>query len=165
LGAGGGAGCAAITCGGAIPDTGDYDVVEEATGTLVGRVNEDFGIESQGGDIFLLGNTSWRIRRVVAGRVLVENAHGLPPSAPFWLGEAPARTMELSGAVSDLRRAVAERLAPPDGTTGLGPSEGDPDAVIRWFAEETGLEEAGARQAAAYIAQTNAVLGAVPTQE
>ncbi len=159
-----GARLAAITCGGAIPDIGDYDVVEEATGTLVGRVNEDFAIESQGGDIFLLGNTSWRIRRVVAGRVLVENAHGLPPSAPFWLGEAPARTVELSGAVSDLRRAVAERLAPPDGTTGLGPGEGDQAAVVRWFAEETDLDGAGARQVAAYIAQTNAVLGAVPTQ-
>lgn len=161
-----GARLAAITCGGAIPDIGDYDVVEEATGTLVGRLNEDFAIESQGGDIFLLGNMSWRIRRVTAGRVLVENAHGLPPSSPFWLGEAPARTLELSQAVSDLRQAVAERLAPVRGAAPGAPSvEEARDAAVRWFAEETGLDEAGARQAVAYIAETKAVLGAIPTQQ
>jgi ATP-dependent Lhr-like helicase len=161
-----GARLAAITCGGAIPDIGDYDVVEEATGTLVGRLNEDFAIESQGGDIFLLGNMSWRIRRIVAGRVLVENAHGLPPSSPFWLGEAPARTLELSRAVSDLRLVVAECRAPVAGTEGGAPREGEQaDAVVRRFAEETGLDEAGARQAAAYVAETRAVLGAVPTQQ
>jgi ATP-dependent helicase Lhr and Lhr-like helicase len=146
-----GARLAAITCGGAIPDIGDYDVVEEATGTLVGRVNEDFAVESQGGDIFLLGNMSWRIRRVVSGRVLVEDAHGLPPSSPFWLGEAPARTLELSRAVSDLREGVAARL-------------GDLDAAVRWLENETGLDEAGARQAAAYVAETKAALGVVPSQ-
>ncbi|TMI77621.1 MAG: DEAD/DEAH box helicase, partial [Bacillati bacterium ANGP1] len=134
----------------------DYDVVEEATGALVGRLNEDFAIESQRGDIFLLGNTSWRIRRVVSGRVLVENAHGLPPSAPFWLGEAPARTRELSHAVSELREAVAERLPPSTG--------GDLDAASRWLSEESGLDEAGARQAAVYIAATRAALGTVPTE-
>ncbi|HET9001969.1 MAG TPA: DEAD/DEAH box helicase [bacterium] len=146
-----GARLVAITCGGAIPDIGDYDVVEEATGTFVGRVNEDFAIESQGGDIFLLGNMSWRIRRVAAGRVLVENAHGLPPSSPFWLGEAPARTLELSRAVSDLREAVAARLW-------------DLDAAVRWLVDETGLDEAGARQVAAYVAETTAALGVVPSQ-
>src|SRR5439155_557378 len=105
-----GARLAAITSGGAIPDTADYDVIEEPQGTFVGKVNEDFAIESQGGDIFLLGNTSWRIRRVEAGKVRVENAHGAPPSVPFWLGEAPARTAELSQAVSALRQTVADRL-------------------------------------------------------
>jgi len=146
-----GARLVAITCGGAIPDIGDYDVVLEATGTLVGRVNEDFAVESQRGDIFLLGNMSWRIRRVMSGRVLVEDAHGLPPSSPFWLGEAPARTLELSRAVSDLRDAVSERL-------------GDLDGAVRWLADETGLDDAGARQAAAYVAETKAALGVVPTQ-
>jgi ATP-dependent Lhr-like helicase len=146
-----GARLAAVTSGGAIPDTGDYDVVEEASGTFVGRVNEDFAIESQRGDIFLLGNVSWRIRRVTSGRVLVENAHGLPPSAPFWLGEAPARTPELSHAVSDLRTGVADRLP-------------DVEAAVHWLLEETGLAEAGARQAVEYIAATRAVLGTVPTQ-
>ncbi|HKV45220.1 MAG TPA: DEAD/DEAH box helicase [bacterium] len=145
-----GARLAAITSGGAIPDTGDYDVIEEAPGTFVGRVNEDFAVESQRGDIFLLGNMSWRIRRVEAGRVLVENAHGLPPSSPFWLGEAPARTRELSAAVSALRAGVAERLA-------------NPDAAARWLVEEAGCDDAGARQAVAYVAATRAALGAVPT--
>ena len=146
-----GARLAAITSGGAIPDTGDYDVIEEAAGTFVGRVHEDFAVESQRGDIFLLGNMSWRIRRVESGRVLVENAHGLPPSSPFWLGEAPARTPELSRAVSQLRAAVAERLA-------------DADAAVRWLAEEAGVDEAGGRQIVAYVAATQAALGVVPTQ-
>src|SRR2546426_3004879 len=105
-----GARLAANTAGGAIPDTADYDVIEDPPGTFVGKVNEDFAIESSGGDIFLLGNTSWRIRRVEAGKVPVENAHGAPPTVPFWLGEAPARTAELSHAVSSLREAVADRL-------------------------------------------------------
>jgi len=146
-----GARLAAITSGGAIPDTADYDVIEETTGTFVGRVNEDFAIESMRGDIFLLGNMSWRIRRVGSGRVLVENAHGLPPSAPFWLGEAPARTRELSEAVSDLRTAVAERLA-------------DVPGAVRWLSDETGLDEAGAAQVVDYIATARAALGTVPTQ-
>ena len=146
-----GARLAALTSGGAIPDTGDYDVVEEATGTLVGRVNEDFAIESQRGDIFLLGNMSWRIRRIGSGRVLVENAHGLPPSSPFWLGEAPSRTPELSSAVAELRAAIAERLPDDGGTTA-------------WLTAETGLDEAGAGQAVAYVKETNAALGTVPTQ-
>ncbi|HYM91763.1 MAG TPA: DEAD/DEAH box helicase, partial [bacterium] len=154
-----GARLTAITCGGAIPDTGDYDVVEEVTGALVGRLNEDFAIESQSGDIFLLGNTSWRIRRITSGRVLVENAHGLPPSAPFWLGEAPARTRELSCAVAELRAAVAERL-PPASLSG-----GEPEAAVRWLGEETGLDAAGAQQLVGYIAATRAALGAVPTQQ
>jgi len=151
-----GARLAAITSGGAIPDTGDYDVIEEATGTFVGRLNEDFAIESQRDDIFLLGNMSWRIRHIGSGRVLVENAHGLPPSSPFWLGEAPARTRELSQAVSDLRAAVAERLASPGA---------DGESAVRWLTEETGLDEGGARQAAAYIAAAQAALGTVPTQQ
>src|SRR5207249_2229719 len=90
-----GARLAAITSGGAIPDNADYEVVEEPQGLKVGTVNEDFAVESMAGDIFLLGNRSWRIRRVEAGRVRVEDAAGAPPTIPFWLGEAPARTREL----------------------------------------------------------------------
>src|SRR5262249_10679311 len=105
-----GARLTAITNGGAIPDTADYDVVELPSETFVGKVNEDFAIESLSGDIFLLGNRSWRIRRVGSGKVWVEDAQGLPPSIPFWLGEAPARTRELSEAVAELRSAVAARL-------------------------------------------------------
>jgi ATP-dependent Lhr-like helicase len=106
-----GARLAAITSGGAIPDTADYDVIEEPAGTFVGKVNEDFAVESMGGDIFLLGNRSWRIRRVEMGKVRVEDAQGAPPTIPFWLGEAPARTAELSAAVAELREEVGVQLS------------------------------------------------------
>src|SRR2546423_7416519 len=115
-----GARLAAITSGGAIPDTADYDVIAEPEEVFVGKVNEDFAVESMAGDVFLLGNTSWRIRRVESGRVRVEDAKGAPSSVPFWLGEAPARTAELSRAVSDLRAGVAARL-------------GDPPAARAWL--------------------------------
>ena len=105
-----GARLAAITGGGAIPDTADYDVIEEPAGIFVGKVNEDFAVESMGGDIFLLGNRSWRIRRVEMGKIRVEDAQGAPPTIPFWLGEAPSRTAELSAAVAELREEVAVRL-------------------------------------------------------
>jgi ATP-dependent Lhr-like helicase len=147
-----GARLAAITSGGAIPDTADYDVIEEPAGTFVGKVNEDFAVESLAGDIFLLGNRSWRIRRVEAGRVRVEDAQGAPPTIPFWLGEAPARTAELSAAVAALRRGVAARL--PDAA-----------AATAWLGAEAGLDGAGAGQVVAYVAETLAVLGAVPTEQ
>jgi ATP-dependent Lhr-like helicase len=108
-----GARLAAITGGGAIPDTADYDVVEEPADVFVGKVNEDFAVESMAGDIFLLGNKSWRIRRVESGRIRVTDAQGAPPTIPFWLGEAPARTAELSDAVGQLRTEVASRLREP----------------------------------------------------
>src|SRR6185503_18971329 len=109
-----GARLTALTSGGAIPDNADYDVVLEPAGQLVGTVNEDFAVESLAGDIFQLGNTSYRIRRVEAGRVRVEDAQGQPPSIPFWLGEAPARSDELSAAVSRLRsKLFAESDAQP----------------------------------------------------
>ena len=145
-----GARLVSITNGGAIPDTADYDVVESPTETFVGKVNEDFAIESLAGDIFLLGNTSWRIQRVASGKVWVEDAHGAPPNIPFWLGESPGRTLELSRAVSDVRENVARRAA-----------EGDaPDG---WLQREAGVGPAGAEQIVAYVNETRAVLGCVPT--
>ena len=146
-----GARLTAITNGGAIPDTADYQVVEFASETFVGTVHEDFAIESLAGDIFLLGNRSWRIRRVGSGKVWVDDAQGLPPSIPFWMGEAPARTFELSKAVAELRSAVAERLA-------------DKDAASRWLMEEISLPLAAAEQVVSYVADTVAVLGTVPSQ-
>ncbi len=148
-----GARLAAITSGGAIPDTADYEVVQDPQGTVVGSVNEDFAVESMAGDIFLLGNASWRIRRVETGRVRVEDAHGAPPSVPFWLGEAPARTPELSAAVSALRGEVAARL------------EGDRAGCHAWLRAETGVDDEGAIQLAGYIAETQAALGCVPSQQ
>jgi len=147
-----GARLAAITSGGAIPDIADYDVIEDPSGAFVGKVNEDFAVESMAGDIFLLGNTSWRIRRIESGRVRVENAHGQPPTIPFWTGEAPARTRELADAVSDLRAQVATRLH-------------DPATARRWLMDETGVEKAGADQIVAYFRETAAVLGTIPTQQ
>jgi len=146
-----GARLAAITSGGAIPDTADYDVIEEPAATFVGRVNEDFAIESMAGDIFLLGNRSWRIRRVESAKIRVEDAHGAPPTIPFWLGEAPARSAELSAAVAALREAVGALL--PDVT-----------AAAAWLATECGLDAGAAEQIVAYIAETRAVLGTLPTQ-
>jgi ATP-dependent Lhr-like helicase len=145
-----GARLSAITNGGAIPDTADYDVVELPAETFVGKVNEDFAIESLAGDIFLLGNRSWRIHRVSSGKVWVEDAKGSPPTIPFWLGEAPARSVELSAAVSGLRREVASRFH-------------DPPAAVRWLAQECCLEEAAAQQVVAYVAETERALGCVPT--
>src|SRR5207245_529818 len=108
-----GARLAAITSGGAIPETALFTVVAEPEGIVVGTLDEDFAVESNAGDIMLLGNTSWRIRRVEgkSGRVLVEDAHGAPPTVPFWRGEAPARTEELSFCVADLRQEISDRLA------------------------------------------------------
>ncbi len=145
-----GARLAAITSGGAIPEAADYEVVEDPTEAKVGKVNEDFAVESMRGDVFLLGNHSWRIRRVEMGKVRVEDAGQTPPTIPFWLGEAPARTRELSRAVSDLRQAVADRLH-------------DRAEAIRFLTEECGMDAGGAEQLVAYIANTVAVLGTVPT--
>src|SRR5437660_7930664 len=105
-----GARLASITNGGAIPDTSDYRVILEPSETFVGTLNEDFAIESLAGDIFQLGNTSYEIKRVGAGEVRVLDAHGQPPSIPFWLGEAPGRSEELSQSVSRLRNEISERL-------------------------------------------------------
>lgn len=145
-----GARLVSMTNGGAIPDTADYDVVESPTETFVGKVNEDFAIESLAGDIFLLGNTSWRIRRVASGKVWVEDAHGAPPTLPFWLGESPGRSRELSRAVSAVRENVARRAS-------------DGEEARRWLREETGVGRAGADQVAAYVGETLAALGCVPS--
>ena len=147
-----GARLTAITNGGAIPDTADYSVVEFPAETFVGTVNEDFAIESSAGDIFLLGNRSWRIRRVGSGKVWVDDAQGLPPTIPFWLGEAPGRTVELSHAVAQLREEVAALRH-------------DPTGALQWLAAESGVAAAAAEQIVNYVKETCAVLGTVPTQE
>ncbi|MFN8643021.1 MAG: DEAD/DEAH box helicase [Candidatus Binatia bacterium] len=147
-----GARLTAITSGGAIPDTADYEVVEDASGARLGTVNEDFAIESLAGDVFQLGHRAWRIRRVEAGRVRVVDATGASPTMPFWLGEAPARSAELCDAVADLRREVAARGA-------------DPAAAAAWLMAETRVDAGGAEQIVAYIRATVAALGAVPTRD
>jgi ATP-dependent Lhr-like helicase len=159
-----GARFAALTSGGAIPDTFNYAVIAEPDGTQVGAVDEDFAVESLAGDIILLGNSSWRIRGVETGKVRVEDAHGAPPTIPFWRGEAPSRTIELSAEVAAFRAEIELRLDADAVGTG-GASAGPPPALMDWLQAECGLERRGAEQAAAYVAAGRAILGAVPTQE
>jgi ATP-dependent helicase Lhr and Lhr-like helicase len=147
-----GARLAAITSGGAIPDTANYAVVAEPDGTVVGTVDEDFAVESLAGDIMLLGNTSWRIKGVETGKVRVEDAHGAPPSIPFWRGEAPSRTAELSSEVARLRKAIAEQA---DSSL----------PAIQWLKQDYGLDQRGAQQAVEYVLTGQSVLGVAPTQE
>ena len=152
---------AAITSGGAIPENALYSVVAAPDDTPVGTVDEDFAVESLAGDIMLLGNSSWRIRRVQLGRVLVEDAQGAPPTVPFWRGEAPARTAELSAQVSRLREEVAARMALQNGN---GPEAASAN-TREWLKVECGLDDGGAEQIIKYILSGIAVLGAVPSQE
>ena len=147
-----GARLAAITSGGAIPDTANYAVVSEPEGTVVGSVDEDFAVESLAGDIILLGNTSWRIKGVEMGKVRVEDAHGAPPNIPFWRGEAPSRTAELSAEVAAVRREIAERAVNGEQST------------LQWLKQECGLDSRGGLQAVEYVLGGRAVLGTVPTQ-
>ncbi|MGH7631047.1 MAG: DEAD/DEAH box helicase [Gemmatimonadales bacterium] len=144
----------AITSGGAIPDNADYRVVLEPEGTFLGTVNEDFAVESMAGDIFQLGNLSWRILRIQQGTVRVEDARGQPPSIPFWLGEAPARSAELSAAVSELRSEVERRL-----------DEGE--RARRWIESELAdgaTAGAAALQVVAYLGEAERMLGTLPTE-
>jgi ATP-dependent helicase Lhr and Lhr-like helicase len=165
-----GARLAAITSGGAIPENALFTVVAEPEGAVIGTLDEDFAVESNKGDIVLLGNTSWRIRRIEsAGRVIVEDAHGAPPSVPFWLGEAPARTTELSAEVANLRRKISEMTPNVSPITLTQNFAGQPSpevaAAIAWLKENCGLDRSGAEQMVEYIVTGRAVLGAVPTQD
>src|SRR5579863_8513221 len=161
-----GARLAAITSGGAIPDNSLYTVVAEPDGVVVGTVDEDFAVESNRGDIMLLGNTSWMIHRIEtnAGRMLVQDAHGAPPTVPFWRGEAPARTQELSAHVGELREKISEML-PHTSPVGFSATQPDVAAAVSWLKEECGLDDSGAEQMIEYVLQGRAVLGAVPTQK
>ncbi|MEO8090939.1 MAG: DEAD/DEAH box helicase, partial [Gemmatimonadales bacterium] len=154
----------AITSGGAIPDNADFRVILEPDNTFIGTVNEDFAVESLQGDIFQLGNLSWRILRVQQGTVRVENAHGQPPSIPFWLGEAPARSNELSAAVAELRGDVEKRL-------------GDREKATEWVASilcqpegakrpnDPSSDRAAAHQLVEYLGESKRLLGTLPTQD
>ena len=160
-----GARLAAITSGGAIPDNSLYTVVAEPDGVVVGTVDEDFAVESNRGDIMLLGNTSWMIRRIEtnAGRMLVQDAHGAPPSVPFWRGEAPARTQELSAHVGELREKISQSL-PRTSPVGFSATQPEVAEVVGFLKEECGVDDSGAEQMIEYVLQGRAVLGAVPTQ-
>ena len=140
-----GARLAAITSGGAIPENANYFVVAEPDEAIVGAVDEDFAVESLAGDVFLLGTTSWRIRRVESGRVRVEDARGAAPSIPFWRGEAPGRTVELSEEVSRVRERILDEASP-----------------VEWLIEECGVGQRAAEQAVGYVRASRSALGAMP---
>src|SRR5437773_4137112 len=142
-----GARLAAITSGGAIPENANYFVVAEPDEMIVGTLDEDFAVESLAGDVFLLGTTSWRLRRVESGRLRVEDARGAAPSIPFWRGEAPGRTVELSEEVANIRGEIAKQNEP-----------------IEWLMRECALDRRGAEQAALYVRAGAAALGALPSQ-
>jgi ATP-dependent Lhr-like helicase len=150
-----GARITALTSGGTIPDNADFQVLLEPESHVVGTVNEDFAVESLAGDIFQLGNTAYRILRVERGVVRVEDAHGAPPTIPFWLGEAPGRSDELSGSVSRLRAEIEERLR-------LDPQG---EGALRWLAQDLGLDSAAAEQLIDYLRAAHGALGCLPTQD
>jgi ATP-dependent Lhr-like helicase len=137
----------AITSGGAIPENANYAVIAEPDGKTIGTLDEDFAMESLVGDVFLLGTHSWRIRRVESGRVRVHDAHGAAPSIPFWLGEAPGRSRELSDEVARIRERIYS----------------DPESAPEFLMTNCGLDEAGARQAITYVRAGAAELHALPS--
>ena len=161
-----GARLTALTSGGAIPDNADYRVILEPSETFVGTVNEDFAVESLAGDIFQLGNASWRILRVNSGVVRVEDAKGQPPGIPFWLGEAPARTNELSRAVSNLRMEIEQILVGSPRCGDRTAQRAVPtNSAIEWVAKEFQLPQNAAEQVAAYFADAYRSLGTIPSQQ
>jgi ATP-dependent Lhr-like helicase len=151
-----GAKLTAVTSGGTIPDNADYSVLLEPQSLNIGSVNEDFAVESIAGDIFQLGNTSYRILRVEAGKVRVEDAHGQPPTIPFWLGEAPGRSAELSFAVARLHGQLDELLAATPGKL---------QAALDWLTGTLGLNLASAEQLVDYLARARLALSALPSQD
>jgi ATP-dependent Lhr-like helicase len=185
-----GARMTAITCGGAIPEVADYRVIlDDENRTVIGSLHEDFAIESMAGDIFLLGNNSWQIQYVRGGEVVVKDAHGAPPTIPFWLGEAPGRTFELSTEVGELREEIARRCQTETQNQGNGETEGcslavsrhegndagdakpqaertaDVEETTHWLMDVGHIDHHGAQQAVAYVAVQQAATAMVPTQK
>ena len=149
-----GARLAALTSGGAIPEVADYRVVADPDETFIGTIGEDFAIESLPGDVFLLGSSTWRIRRVEAGKVRVVDAEGATPNIPFWAGEAPARTAELSDEVSSLRADLEPIL-----------EAGNESAAVEWIEAQTGVGADAAVQIARYLGASRKALGGLPTRD
>ena len=155
----------ALTSGGAIPDNADYRVIVEPGETFIGTVNEDFAVESLAGDIFQLGNASWRIIGINSGAVRVEDAHGQPPGIPFWLGEAPGRTAELSDSVSRFRISVEKKIAELSSDNGNSAPASLEQGLVEWFKNDHGLPHSGALQLATYFAAIYKALGVIPSQQ
>ena len=148
-----GARLVALTNGGAIPDQFNYDVILQPEGYLIGNLNEDFAFESLPGDIFQLGNTPYRFLKIEQGKVFVEDAKGQPPNIPFWFGDAPGRTDELSDALSRLRLDCEKHLEQGIANT------------CQWFIEQYTLSSGAALQLTEYLAAGKAALGCLPSKE
>ena len=154
----------AISNGGAIPDVGQFNVILQPEGVQIATLDEHFAVDSSPGDVILLGNTSWRIQRIeAAGQVLVEDAHGAPPSVPFWFGEAPQRTSVLCDGVSELREEISARTASV-APGYISPAQPEVAAASAWLMEECGVCASGAQQLISYIVTGRAVLGSVPSK-
>ncbi len=154
----------AISNGGAIPDTSLFAVILQPEGVQIATLDEHFAVDSSPGDVVLLGNTSWRIQRIEpAGKVFVEDAHGAPPSIPFWEGEAPQRTAVLSDGVGELREQISARTSSVSPQT-LSPTHPEVAACTEWLQDECCLCPSGAMQLISYIVAGRAVLGAVPSK-
>ncbi len=151
-----GARLTAVTCGGAIPDNAEYRVILEPQGEFIGTVDEDFAIESMAGDIFQLGNASWKVLRLEGGTLRVEDARHQPPSIPFWFGEAPGRTFELSAAISRLRHELEIRI-----DTESGPL--DTARALAYLVNDIDIAPQAAEQAVSYLAAAKLTLGVLPT--
>jgi ATP-dependent Lhr-like helicase len=149
-----GATLTAVTNGGAIPDQFDYEVVLLPSELPVGTLNEDFAFESMSGDIFQLGNASYRIQKLEGGKVYVTDAAGQPPTIPFWLGEAPGRSDELSTSVGGLNETIAELI-----------ERVGAEGAMRWLMSELTLSESAAKQLVEYLAAAKAALGVLPSQK
>jgi ATP-dependent helicase Lhr and Lhr-like helicase len=158
----------ALTSGGAIPEIADYRVVLEPEETFIGTLNEDFAIESNTGDVFQLGNMSWRVLQVTSGVVRVADAQGAPPSIPFWLGEAPARSDELSRAVSELRRefsVLSCQLSATDRPSETSQTTDNRQLTTNWLIEECGIPQTAAEEITAYLEESQKILGTLPTHD
>ncbi len=160
-----GARITAIMSGGAIPDNFDVDVIMEPSGTFVGTLNEDFALESLPGHIFQLGNSSYRVLRLEAGKMRVQDAHGQPPNIPFWLGEAPGRSWELSQAVSEFRQELTEHLGAPENWTTQEEGDQWKQPALQWLTKDLQVSSAGAKQIVDYLGASYAALGVLPSHQ
>lgn len=162
-----GARLTAIMNGGAIPENALFTVIAEPNELTVGTLDEDFAVESNRGDVILLGSTSWSIKRIESGtgRIIVEDAHGAPPSVPFWIGEAPARTDELSLHVAKLRQRISEAVSLAYSTNQDLTQSSEVQQTIGWLGKDCALSDYAALQAIDYILQGRTLLGAIPSQQ
>lgn len=149
-----GANLVALTNGGAIPDMFDYQVVLDPEDIVVGSLNEDFALEALPGDVFTLGTHSWQLLRIDGLKVRVRDAQGMPPTIPFWFGEGPGRTHELSEAVSNLRQTIADLL-----------NDDSANAAVQWVVDNVTIPRAGAVQLVEYLQTGMQALGVMPTRE